>query len=45
MVWEVCTEALLGEFLLEAVFCFLEKIAYSPQGLSNVSAGVPQNVI
>jgi hypothetical protein len=25
MVREVCTEALLGEFLLEAAYCFLEK--------------------
>jgi hypothetical protein len=25
MLREVCTEALLGEYLLEADFCFLEK--------------------
>jgi hypothetical protein len=45
MVREVSTEALLGELLLEAVVRFLKKIPYSPQGLSNFSADVPQNVI
>jgi hypothetical protein len=45
MVREVNTEGLLGEFLLVAVFCFVEERPYSPQDLSNFSAGVPPNVI
>jgi hypothetical protein len=43
MVREMCTEALLGEFLLEAVF--YKKLPYSPQELSNFSAGIPLHII